>query len=282
MATRPLCEPIDLPLGRMARVERVDAPANAPPVTRLMHFHDLAEIVLFGETRGLFFCDGRTFVIEPHSAVYAPSLRYHDFELGEGRKDWILIQIDPYFVQTLGRDASIALPVQPFAAILDEAARARMASLTAWLLELVAADPSDPLIERVVGLILTALCRMPRNEPDEAAQNVVQLSRFLPVIERLRRDPGAPIILREAATMCNLSPAYFSRRFTQTFGCGLSSYIASYRLHLAARRIATTDEAFAQIGYGLGFSSPSHFTSRFRERFGMTPRAYRQTTKLKH
>jgi AraC-like DNA-binding protein len=54
-----------------------------------------------------------------------------------------------------------------------------------------------------------------------------------------------------------------------------TDYARTYRLHLAARRLASSDSSISEIAYGVGFSSPAHFTARFRERFGMTPRAYR-------
>jgi AraC-like DNA-binding protein len=58
-----------------------------------------------------------------------------------------------------------------------------------------------------------------------------------------------------------------------------TDYARVYRLHLAARRLATTGSAVSEIGYSLGFSSPSHFTARFRERFGMSPREYRNSAR---
>jgi AraC-like DNA-binding protein len=54
-----------------------------------------------------------------------------------------------------------------------------------------------------------------------------------------------------------------------------SDYARTYRLRLAARRLVGSGAAISEIAYGVGFSSPAHFTLRFRERFGMTPRAYR-------
>jgi AraC-like DNA-binding protein len=102
---------------------------------------------------------------------------------------------------------------------------------------------------------------------------------LLPVLERLRAAPAEPIPLESAATMCSLSPAYFSRRFRQIFGMNFTEYMVIYRLHLAARRLLTTGAAISEIAYGVGFSSPAHFTARFRKRFGMTPREYRKSAR---
>ena len=134
----------------------------------------------------------------------------------------------------------------------------------------------DPLIEHVIELILILLCRLPAIGGERRDDGGTRLARFLPVVERLRASPGARFTLGEAATLCHVSPAYFSRRFAAVFGCGFADYVTSYRLHIASRRIATTATPLSEIGYSLGFSSPSHFTARFRQRFGMSPRDYRR------
>jgi AraC-like DNA-binding protein len=58
-----------------------------------------------------------------------------------------------------------------------------------------------------------------------------------------------------------------------------TDYARIYRLHLAARRLVDSGSPVSEIGYGVGFTSPAHFTARFRERFGMTPRAYRASAR---
>ncbi len=103
--------------------------------------------------------------------------------------------------------------------------------------------------------------------------------RLLPALERLRAAPKEPISLEAAASACALSPAYFSRRFKRALGMNFTDYARIYRLHLAARRLTTTGSAISEIGYSLGFSSPSHFTARFRERFGISPREYRNSAR---
>lgn len=278
MAVRPICEPVGLPLGNVAHVDRVRIAADAPTVARLLHFHDVAEIVLFGTASGQFICDGESFVIAPGTTVFAPSMRYHDFQLDDGAKDWTLIQIDPYLVERLAATGGIPAPTRPFRVVPSGATRVRLAGLADWLAETAAADPADPLIERIVEILLVVLTRLPVEAGIAGGGEATSLARFLPVIEQLRRAPGDALTLHRAALLCHLSPAYFSRRFAQVFGCGFADYVTSYRLHLASRRIATTPAPLSQIGYTLGFASHSHFTARFRERFGVTPRDYRRQT----
>jgi len=272
---QPICEPVDLPLGMTARVAQVDMPLGSPPPARLLHFHDVAEIVLFGDTHGRLFCEGESFAILPGSVVFVPSMCYHDYLFDDGAKHWTLIQVEPYLVEQLARPGDGGMLSRPLCVAPDRASAERLLMLAGWLAEAAQANPADPLIERIVGLILSALVRLPVTTGEQIADSGAHLSRFLPVVERLRQSPGARLTLGDAATLCHVSPAYFSRRFAAVFGCGYADYVTSYRLHVASRRIATTATPLSEIGYDLGFSSHSHFTARFRERFGIAPRDYR-------
>lgn len=277
MVVQPICEPVRLPLGINALVTRVAVPGPAPPPARLLHFHDVAEIVLFGDTNGRFECNKLSFPITPGCAVFAPSMHYHDFHFEAGPKNWTLIQVDPY---VLTRVTNVSIPGNPFCVSPTVAVRTRLAILADWLAGVAAVDPADPLIDQIVGLIMHALCRIPQVSAEAMPDRGTQLARFMPILERLRADPGNPVPLRDAAALSHLSPAYFSRRFATVFGCGYSDYVTGFRLHIASRWIATTNLQLSEIGYALGFSSPSHFSARFRERFGMTAREYRD--RLKH
>lgn len=276
MVMQPICEPVDLPIGMTALVAQVSMLAGSPPPARLLHFHDVAEIVLFGETQGRLFCEGESFAILPGSVVFVPSMRYHDYLFDDGAKQWTLIQVEPYLVEQLARQGDSSTLSRPLCVAPDQATAGRLQMLAGWLAEVARINAADPLIDRIVGLILSALVRLPASSGERIGDAGAHLSRFLPVIERLRQAPGARLTLGEAATLCHVSPAYFSRRFAAVFGCGFADYVTSYRLHVASRRIATTATPLSEIGYELGFSSHSHFTARFRERFGIAPRDYRR------
>jgi len=276
MVVQPICEPVGLPLGINALIRRVAVSAAVPQPLRLLHFHDVAEIVLFGDTHGRFECGARSFQITPGCAIFAPTMQYHNFQFDSGPKNWTLIQIDPYVLDQI---ANVAIPDEPFCVRPDDAALARLSMLSDWLTDVANADPADDLIDHITGLIMHALCRAPQIAAETLPDRSAELIRFLPVIERLRNEPGNPLPLKQAATLSHLSPAYFSRRFASVFGCGYADYVASFRLHIASRRIATTSLQLSEIGYSLGFSSPSHFSARFRERFGLTPREYRDRLK---
>jgi AraC-like DNA-binding protein len=274
MAIRPICEPVELPLGTSVLAERVTIAAGAPAIGRFMHFHDVAELVLFRRVRGEFVADGRRHALSDGAITFVPSMHHHDFALTGASMEWVLVQLDPYLTESLAHRPAFARLKRPFHAVPDAAVRARLDVLADWLVSAAHAG-SDETVEPIVELLLLAAAESP--EPDSAVedQTPIHFERILPVLERLRRSPAEPISLCGAASMCSLSPAYFSRRFTRAMGMNFTEYVRTYRLHLAARRLATGRASISEIAFGVGFSSPSHFTARFRERFDMTPRDYR-------
>jgi AraC-like DNA-binding protein len=275
MVLRPICEPVELPIGGSVIAERVTIAFDAPAIGSFMHFHDVAELVLFGSVRGEFSADGVRHRLDHGSIVFVPSMRRHDYALEPGAMDWLLVQIDPYIVESLSLRTDLRSLAKPFCAAPGSRSRDRIEMLGEWLLDALAGASRDAVTERIVELLLLEAAAAPRTEPVGREVPPAHAERFLPALERLRTAPSEPLSLETAATLCRLSATYFSRRFRQLFGMTFSEYSRIHRLQLAARRLVGSGVGIAEIAFSVGFSSPAHFSARFRDRFGMTPGAYR-------
>lgn len=153
--------------------------------------------------------------------------------------------------------------------------RARMEMLFDWLME-ASTEPAG----RDVALTLVALIVRTQAEASSAAQPAAEatsgaVDRLRPALDLIARNPASPISLGEAASACNLSDAYFSRRFKRVFGSTFTDYLRAYRLRLAAQRLLSSGERINAIARQTGFASPAHMTDQFRRRFGISPRDYR-------
>lgn len=281
MVLRPICEPVELPIGASVIAERVTIGPEAPEIGSFMHFHDVAELVLFGRVRGEFMADGRRHELIDGSIVFVPSMRHHDYTLERGAMDWLLVQIDPYIVESLALRTDLAALAQPFSAAPNQRIRGRLEMLGDWLVDAVSGGTPAATVERIIELLLIAAAETEPSEPIGSWGAPTHAERLLPALERLRTMPSEPLSLESAATLCRLSPTYFSRRFRQLFGMTFTDYSRIHRLHLAARRLVGSGAGIAEIAFGVGFLSPAHFTARFGERFGMTPRAYRASARAR-
>lgn len=270
-----LCEAVGLPplTGVLAVAVRHDE--GAPAVERFPHYHDAVELVVFRHVQGRFLLEGVEHALQPGMIAVAASLQPHDFDLAPGPKSWVLLQIAPSLVAGLPTDLRAAYATGFCARPCQEQA-ARIGFLCEWLVDLVDGAPGSPLIGRIADLVLAATAAAPRSDGTPMAQHTVAVERFRPALDRLRAAPGAPIATEAAAAACHMSTAYFCRRFRSLFGLRFQDYVRTYRLQLAARRLTDGDDGVARIGYDLGFATPSHFGAAFRDRYGVSPRAFRK------
>lgn len=275
MSSRPICEPVELPPGTSVIADRVTVKRDSKDIGNFVHFHDVAELVLFRRVSGTFIAEGQSHPLQDGSVVFVPSMKHHDFLLDRSEMRWVLVQFDPDLVTNLGTASAFG---RSFCVSPEAASRGRIDMLADWLVE--AAVRADPLVERLTQLLLLAVADVDR-DPSLVSPDPSPVERLLPALEMLRVAPERALTLEAAATSCRVSPAYFSRRFRNLFGMTFTEYARTYRLRLAARRLGGNAGSISEIAYGVGFSSPAHFTARFRERFGMTPREYRVSARTR-
>jgi AraC family transcriptional regulator len=90
--------------------------------------------------------------------------------------------------------------------------------------------------------------------------------------EHLAEDPS----LVTLADVVRLSPYHFVRAFKQSFGLPPHRYMSRLRVEQAKALLANPAMSVTQVGFNLGFSETSSFTTTFRKHTGLTPTAYRR------
>jgi AraC-like DNA-binding protein len=259
-------EPVALSASLPIRVERVRRGPGSPAPARFAHFHQVEEIVLFDSICGSLFANDSRFELVPGCGVRLPSMTAHDFDLSGGRAEWTLIQFyHDFAVSQRPADVGCVHFATP--------ERKRLKPLCKGLAEAVSAGQA-PEARCYLELIMLMFDRARPIDQDGVAPSHA-LSRFRPFLERVRDEPSAALSLPQAASLCHLSPAYFSRLFREVFGRGFSNYMTQMRLDHAALRLASTQAPVSEIGFAAGFTSHAYFSARFRERFGLTPTQFR-------
>lgn len=82
------------------------------------------------------------------------------------------------------------------------------------------------------------------------------------------------VALADLAAEAGLSPFHLVRVFQRATGMPPHVYLESVRIRQAQRLLAG-GQPLADVAYATGFSSQSHFTSRFRQIIGVTPGVFR-------
>jgi transcriptional regulator GlxA family with amidase domain len=88
----------------------------------------------------------------------------------------------------------------------------------------------------------------------------------------LASDTSVPAL----AAHMQLSPRQFSRRFVAAYGSTPADYVENVRLSVAREHLAGAGRSIEAIGASVGFLSADVFSRRFKRRFGISPRSYRE------
>ncbi len=83
------------------------------------------------------------------------------------------------------------------------------------------------------------------------------------------------ITVSSIAEHLHMSPTYLSKLFSKEVNMSLSAYIKEQRLIAAANMLIYTDNSISEISEYFVFSSQSHFTTAFQNKYGITPKKYR-------
>lgn len=273
---RALCEAVELPPGLSVMAEVVTRPDDAPPSPRFAHFHGLCEIVWFRDVAGDFITEGWQCPVSAGNAVFVPSMHRHDYHLDAGAKEWVLVQFDPHLMSGFFELNGTSRFGSSVCVVPDDEQTKRLEVMLSWLVDICRPREPDPVAIRLVELVLKILSECQHVGAERELSDYEKLDKLRPAMDLIHSDPGADISLEAAASVCSLSPAYFSKRFKDLVGTNFNVYLRSSRLHLGAKRLLTTSDSVASIAYSLGFASAAHFSSVFSERYGYSPRAYRK------
>jgi two-component system response regulator YesN len=94
------------------------------------------------------------------------------------------------------------------------------------------------------------------------------------IIEVFERDYANPITLRSVASKVGRHPGYLGEIFRKETGVSSRAYLTRVRLQRAAELIERGFKIEA-VSLDVGYRSKKNFYHQFKQRFGMTPRQYR-------
>ena len=96
------------------------------------------------------------------------------------------------------------------------------------------------------------------------------------VLALLHRKPAQPWTLAELAAAAGASRSVIAERFHHFVGESPMTYLARWRMQLAARLLETTRRTIVEIAGEVGYESEAAFNRAFRREFGVPPGSYRR------
>ncbi|MFQ5760184.1 MAG: helix-turn-helix domain-containing protein, partial [Acidiferrobacterales bacterium] len=86
-----------------------------------------------------------------------------------------------------------------------------------------------------------------------------------------------PLLHHELAPAVGLSKRQMERLFSRYLDTTPSRYYMDLRLKMGRRLLEQTSLPILEVALACGFSSPGHFSHRYRALFGVSPRQERST-----
>lgn len=151
--------------------------------------------------------------------------------------------------------------------------------LTRYLLWLGSRQPArwEERIHDAVALMLTVYVQGPL--PSAAA--LPELPAALdPILDHVRvawsAGPLRPLSRTELARAGSMSPGHLSRIFREHCGVGAVAAFELLRLMRAETLLRRSNMSVSSIAQACGFADPYHFSHRFKNAYGVSPRTFRE------
>jgi AraC family transcriptional regulator len=158
--------------------------------------------------------------------------------------------------------------------------------------------PSLPASRETLAIISEMAARAERREPlasEAAVARIVENAAALQVggttapvapsardarrvtaaLRHIEDHADETITLEELAVLAGMSKYHFLRVFHRVTGMPPYQFLLHCRMRRAATRLRTSAEPVASIAFAAGFGDLSTFNRRFRETFGVSPKAFR-------
>ena len=145
----------------------------------------------------------------------------------------------------------------------------------AYILEIERINSANDLLPISESAMRDYILRV-RQVKDAVTADATAHSRLMHrCINYIHRNLNHRITVEDVADYVHLSRSYLSTTFRSCMGVPLNRYILDEKLKEGANLLQYTDRSVASIAEYLCFSSQSHFQQAFKEKYGITPRAYR-------
>lgn len=240
--------------------------ANSPPAQLPVHTHSDAHFVLI--TSGGYVSSATGDAHPRTSLIYNPP--------GTKHRD--------HFWQGTGSFFTVSLSSAQLSQLLDTARAPRVAVHVrkeralglAWalLMECVRWNSSSQL--KAESLFLELLAETSDSSLPSGPSPPPWL---LAACELIRDCPEKTPRVRDVAKTVGVHPVHLARAFRMCVGCTPGDLLRARRLELAAAALMKSENSLAEIALASGFSDQAQFTKAFHRIYGVTPGAYRQSSR---
>lgn len=239
------------------------------------HTHDSYSIGLVEKGESVFYYQGTYHRIGPGQIALIPPGEVHSCnpKPGSGWR-YRMFHLDPLWLHRLAGEIAgsrDARPVFQGPIAEDRIVSGHLLHLFALLQQgsLDIGEKENALYEACSSLLIRlGQCHTPPIEPTGQPLAVLRADEYI------RANLQDTISLETLADLAGISPYHFLRIFKAAKGLPPHTFQTQLRIDLA-KRLLSRGEDIADVAYRTGFSDQCHFSRKFRQFTGATPRQYK-------
>jgi AraC-like DNA-binding protein len=137
--------------------------------------------------------------------------------------------------------------------------------------------PSEPLLRLKLKELVISILTSGKNPELAAYFRKMGECEAPSVAEIMEENFRFNLSLEEYAKLCHRSLSSFKREFQTAFHTSPGKWLLGKRLEYAAGLLRNSEQNVTAIAFESGFEDVSHFSRVFKERFEVSPVAYRQS-----
>lgn len=118
-----------------------------------------------------------------------------------------------------------------------------------------------------------------KTQPVLTIINIESQNRLRSMLACIHSHYQEKLTLTDIAASANISEREALRCFQKNLSQSPFEYLIGFRLNQSKKMLAETNDSVTQISFMCGFSNSAYFGKVFKKAFGMTPLAYRATSK---
>lgn len=100
------------------------------------------------------------------------------------------------------------------------------------------------------------------------------------IMDYLKENASQELTIAQLCKHFCYTPAHLCRKFKKATGLPPMNYLKIYRLELAQEKLRNSTASVNLVAAECGFSDANYFTRCFKERFGVSPLAYRKELQM--
>ncbi len=234
------------------------------------HFHNLYEIYYLCEGTMRYIIDDEFFEVSKNDVVLVPKGVIHNTSYGNDGTKRLLINFSEKYVSSPDLFSAFRKKVIN----LSERDGFEVESIFKKIeAEQERNDSYSELL--IIQYISELLVLFSRSDIKNAETKLDGYSQIMQAaVKYINMNYANEISLSELSLKFGLSKSFFSRKFKEITGFGISEYITLVRIKNAERMLSEKKISITDVAFACGFNDCSYFSATFKKLMGITPHKF--------